>query len=617
MSLPNEQIEKILKEVPPTPGVYFFKDETGVILYIGKALRLRNRVRSYFYPKSNSSHYASQVLKDKVGSIDWMVTNSEAEALILEANLVRKHKPKYNVLLKDDKHFPYLKVTVGESFPRILVTRKILRDGAEYFGPYTEAGAMRRTLKLLYKWFQIRDCHIELPPHTWQRPCLTYHMGRCPAPCAFDGLKDQYRLGVTGALRFLRGERKELVQHLELQMKNKVQSQEFEAAARIRDQMHDIEAMLEKQRVDLGDDLTAKDVIGLARHGNLGVVVVVEIRQGIVISKKNFSLRVPPDTSDEQILGELLEPLYALAIELPSEIIMPHEIPEKEWHEEWMLARQGSAVHISVPQRGEKKRLLEIAEQNAKMQLGRKALEAQNRGDGQENQAKLAGPQEALKELAAVLELKELPMRIEGYDISHLHGTGTVASQVVFMEGRPSNKDYRHYQIKTVSGIDDFASMREVIGRRLKHADEKGWELPDLFVIDGGKGQLSAAVQILKDHEVVRPILGLAKREEEIFLPGFSKSIQLSLRSPALKLLQSIRNESHRFALKLQRKQRKSSVTVSALEDVPGIGKAVAKKLLQNYGSLLRVKSAPPEELYTLIGKKRTETLLAHFKLLV
>jgi excinuclease ABC subunit C len=600
--------------LPVDPGVYLMRDAKGEIIYIGKAVNLRSRVRGYFTGPAADNHLASRVLRGAARDMEWIVTRTEVEALILEANLIRKHTPKYNVDLKDDKHYPYIRVTVSEAFPRLLVTRHAEKGSGNnrdlYFGPYTNARAMRNTVQYLNRVFRIRDCDLKLPAAAPVRPCLSYHIGRCDAPCAHLIGEADYRKLIDEAVLLLRGRGRELRAKLEEAMRVAAAAERFEEAGKIRDQIRDLETVQARQRVDLGSDHEPKDIIAVKRSGKIGSVTVLEARDGFLSDRKQFEVRIPLEQDEGAVLTEFLTTYYLDRSrgDIPREILLSHAPPGEDNMEPLLRELRGAAVTIEVPQRGEKRRQLELALANADMQL----TEHLARREKKERQ------NHRVTALQEDLGLPAPPVRIEGFDISHLSGTDTVASNVVFVDGRPSKKDYRHYNVKTVEGIDDFASMREVLGRRFRRMkDEEGEKgqggggRPDLILIDGGKGQLHMAVQAQKEFGFEDiPILGLAKRIEEIFLPNQADPILLPKTSAALQLLQPVRDEAHRFAITFQRGKRKARLVESWLDEVPGIGKKTKMKLIRAFKSPLKVREATGEELAAAAGKAAAKRIL-------
>ncbi len=585
-----------LEALPSRPGVYIVKGARGEIVYIGKAVNLRNRVRGYFFSRGADNHLASRILRDAARDLEWIVTATESEALILEANLAKKHSPRYNIELKDDKHYPYIRVSLSDPFPRFWVTRQAVKGPDAYFGPYTNATAMRKTIQLLNKVFRIRDCELKLPPDEPMRPCLTHHIGRCDAPCAFLTTQADYRVLVDEAMLFLKGKRKELLETLEGEMRLAAQERRFEEAAAIRDQLGHLRAVQERQRVDLGTDDAPKDLIAAARMGKVASLVVLEIRDGYLADRKQFEAKAPLEQEEGDILEDFVRRYYLDrdAAAMPREILISHPLPEVEATLAYLRERRGGPVDLDVPQRGEKRRQLDLSLENARVQLG-EYLARRERKNRQNFMV------EALQE---DLGLDAPPKRIEGFDISHLSGTGTVASMVVFVDGKPSKKDYRKFNVKTVEGIDDFASMREVVGRRLRRLNEEDGVVPDLILIDGGKGQLGAALEALRETgRSDQPILGLAKRLEEVFLPGQSDPLMLPKTSAALRLLQQVRDEAHRFAVTFQRSKRKATFGDSWLARIPGIGEKTRFKLLREFRTVEAVKQADEAALAGAVGK--------------
>ena len=585
-----------LEALPIRPGVYLMKNAKGEIVYIGKAVNLRNRVRSYFNNRSQANHMASTLLRAVAKDLEWIVTDNEVEALILEANLANKHTPRYNVQLKDDKHFPYIKVTLSEPFPRLVVTRQTTSKSKDmYFGPYTNVRAMRKTLNLLNKVFRIRDCDLNLPLAKPIRPCLSYHLKRCDAPCADLCTAEAYQPLVNQAVLLLKGRHKDLRQELERRMTLAADADRFEEAARLRDQLRDLEAIREDQKVDLGSD-ASKDLIAVARTGKLACILILEIREGFVCGRKHFEVNCPLEQDEVSIITEFIKGYYARqgADSVPRELILSDPTLEEENIETVLRDLRGGAVDIEVPQKGEKRRQIMLALENAKLLVAEMVARRERKN---RQSYRVTALQEDLG-------LAIPPARIEGFDISHLSGTDTVASQVVFVDGKPSKKDYRHYNVKTVEGIDDFASMREILGRRVRRLIEENQPFPDLILIDGGKGQLGMAVEVLR--EAGRPdqaVIGLAKRLEEVFFPGQSEPLLIPKTSPSLQLLQQVRDEAHRFAITFQRSKRKQHLEASWLDGIPGVGPRIKMKLLQAFGSPAAIEAAAVESLAQACGK--------------
>jgi excinuclease ABC subunit C len=596
----NPFVQDRLEQLPLDPGVYLMKDAKGIIIYIGKAKVLRNRVRSYFNGVSKS-HRAAELLEPWVRDIDWIVTPTELDALLLEANLVQKHQPRYNVRLKDDKHFPYLMLTWTETYPRLKVVRKVRDDGNLYYGPYTQPRALRQVLDVLPKIFQIRECDLKLPLARDERPCLNAHIGRCDAPCASMTTPKIYRERMVQLQAFLQGQHGPVKAQLEESMRQASASWDFERAARLRDALSALETLTVKQSIDRLDDLTDRDHIAWQRAGDLACVVVLEYRQGQLLDRRDFTLLCPVEEEAELLQRVLLEH-YITASSLPAELAVDScegEIAETfDLLAQFMSERRGRVCKWHTPKIGDKRKIVLMAKRNAQMLLLR----------AMEQKAKAESIDKSVAVLQRELGLKRAPRRIEGYDISHLGGTQTVASGVCFVDGKPAKQHYRRYKVETVQGIDDFASMREVLGRRFRRLLEEGTDEPDLILIDGGKGQLSAAYEMMQEAGLDLPMIGLAKREEEIFFPGQSAPLLLDKSSAALKLLQRVRDEAHRFALTFQRERRRSNVqTLQFLEDLPGLGEATLRKLRQTYGTHSQLAKASRLDLEALIGKQRTQ----------
>ncbi|MDQ3001423.1 MAG: excinuclease ABC subunit UvrC [Fibrobacterota bacterium] len=587
-----------LEDLPTRPGVYLMKSAKGEIVYIGKAINLRNRVRSYFNKQSQSNHLASTLLRAVAKDLEWIITDNEVEALILEANLVNKHGPRYNVQLKDDKHFPYIKVTLSEPYPRLVITRQAggVKSKDMWFGPYTNVRAMRKTLNLLNKIFRIRDCDLKIPLAQPIRPCLSYHLKRCDAPCANLTTPAAYKHLVDQAVLLLKGRHRDLMQDLDRKMRLAADTDRFEEAARIRDQMRDLEAIKEDQKVDLGSDHVSKDLIAAARVGKLACILILEIRDGYVSGRKHFEVTCPLEQDEASIISEFIKGNYLRQgpESIPRELILSHPTLEEENIQEALRGLRGAAVDIEVPQKGEKRRQVNLAMENAKLLVAEMVARRERKN---RQSYRVTALQEDLG-------LPVAPNRIEGFDISHLSGTDTVASQVVFVDGKPSKKDYRHYNVKTVEGIDDFASMREIVGRRVKRLIDENQPFPDLILIDGGKGQLGMAVEVLRQAgRPEQPIIGLAKRLEEIFLPGRSEPLLIPKTSPSLQLLQQVRDEAHRFAITFQRSKRKKHIETSWLDEVPGVGSMTKMKLLRSFGAPAAIEAATETDLAKAAGK--------------
>ncbi len=581
----NNNIEEKLALLPHNPGVYIMKDGKGKIIYVGKAISLKNRVTQYF--RQNSSHSAKvRAMVAHIEDFETILTGTEVEALILECNLIKKHRPKYNISLKDDKTYPYLKVTLQDTYPRVYITRRVQRDGGKYFGPYTNATALHETLKLLKRLFPIRSCKTMES----KRPCLEYHIKRCLAPCADKISREEYMVMIDDIVMFLEGRTEHVEKSLEQRMLQAADKLEFEQAGRLRDQLLAVQKISEKQRIVTG--VGDQDAIGMARSG-IGVCVqIFYVRSGKMVGRDHFLLDGSDDETDEALLRAFLKQYYNQATFIPREILLPMEILEQELLEEWLEKQKNAKVILAVPKRGTKRDIVEMAIGNAK-----KALEDESARIKQ-TEAQTIG---AVLDLGKYLGLSRPPYRMECFDISHIQGSETVASMVVFEGGVPKKSDYRRFKIRSAEGKpDDFKSMREVTERRYGKADA---EMPDLIIIDGGKGQLSSACEIIRGAgHITVPVVGLAKRFEEVYREGESDPVILPRSSQALYLIQRIRDEAHRFAITYHRKLRNKRNLVSILDNVEGIGPKRRKILLEHFCNIEKIKQASVAEMADLDG---------------
>lgn len=597
----SDSIKNALAVLPDKPGVYLMHDATGKVIYVGKAVVLKNRVRSYF--RNLASHTPKvKAMVAKIAEIETIVTSSEVEALILECNLIKKYRPRYNIMLKDDKTYPYLKVTMQEDFPRLVVTRRQARDGAKYYGPYADAGAMHATVKLLRGMFPLRTCRKMNP----DRPCLNYHIKRCLAPCAGYVSRTEYSSMIKSVCMVLDGRTNELERDLQRRMQEAAENYAFEEAARLRDQLQAVQRLNEQQKAvtNNGGDM---DVIGYGQDITGSCIQIFFVRKGKLIGRDNFFLHNDGDSAVE-VLSAFIKQYYNEATFIPKEIVLPFalEDEDKETVEAWLTERSSRKVELVVPQRGVKKELLKLANDNAV-----KLLEERLR----KGSLSLKNDVEAAEELQQVLGIDHALERMDCFDISHTQGTETVASMVVFRNGSISKKDYRKYKIVSAEGKpDDFKSMQEVVYRRYKDYED----LPSLVVIDGGKGQLSSALEVIRGlglHDL--PVVGLAERNEEIFLPHQSKSIMLDRDSAALHLIQRIRDEAHRFAITFHRKLRTKRNLVSVLDHVDGIGPKRRQALWKAFKTIDAMKAASVEELAAVDGMNSAaaQTLYDFFRL--
>ncbi len=600
--------EKIA-EFPEKPGVYIMKDKRGRIIYIGKAVSLKNRVRSYFQsPKNLPVKVASMV--PKIENIEYIVTDSEVEALILECNLIKFNRPKYNILLRDDKQYPYIKIATSQPFPRLEVVRRVKKDGARYFGPYADVGAMREAIDVINKVFPIRSCKKDLSQVPLkERPCLNYYIKRCLAPCQGSVEQEEYDEMIKNIVMFLEGKQETLIKQLREKMEEEAAKLDFEKAAILRDQISALQKVLEEQKI-VSTDMTDQDIIAMARGIDTVCIQVFFVREGKLVEREPFILSNTKGAERKEILTAFVKQFYNNTNFIPKEIIIEEEIEDKTTIQEWLYGKKGSKVYISIPKRGEKKKLAEMVAENARIYL--------EQIENKDEREKLKNMQ-ALEELQKYLGLKDIPHRIEAFDISNTQGTESVASMVVFEEGQPKKEDYRKFKIKTVEGPNDFESMREVIFRRFKRAilgDEKFNNLPDLLLIDGGKGQLRYAREALRELGLESIFtIGLAKEFEHIFVEGKEEPIVLPEDSEALYLVQRVRDEAHRFAITFHRSLRSKRNLKSALDDIPGIGKARRLALFKTFGSLEGIRQASVEELAGAPGmnKKAAQAVYDHF----
>jgi len=587
----------ILKALARKPGVYLFRDTGGTVLYVGKAKVLRSRVRSYFQREGDLSPKNRELVR-LIDSVETLVVGTEAEALILEANLIKEHKPRFNILMRDDKKYPYIKVTVREPFPRVYVTRRVINDGARYFGPYTAVGPMRQALEVVKRLHTVRSCRYNLPKDRPERACLDYHIGRCKAPCVGLQSEADYRGMVDEILRILEGDTEQLRGDVEVRMHEASSELDFEQAARMRDVIAGLDALANEQRVHnaQGGDL---DIVALARDGDLGAGVVLKVRSGLLLGRSAQRFAQIMDESDEDILSSLVSRHYlgtgeAGMVDLPRQVLLPGSFADGELLAEILSEASGRQVAVLEPQRGEKRRLIELAEENARQVLEDKVAAMAYAADRADD---------ALFSLQDELDLKVVPRLMVCFDVSHMQGSDTVASAVVFENGEPRRAAYRHMRIKGEWGNDDYASMEEAVQRYFRRRRDEEKPLPDLAVIDGGKGQLSAAVGALASLGLGDvAVIALAKREEEVFMPGSSDPILLDRRNRALHLLQRIRDEAHRFAVRYNRKLRKKRTIRSDLGEIPGIGPQRQRTLLRRFGSLKGVKEATEEEIARVPG---------------
>ena len=620
MQIP-ENIQAVLATLPTKPGCYLMKNAEGKIIYVGKAINLKNRVRSYFHADSSHDNKTRRLVRE-IADIEWIVVGSELEALILEMNLIKKHRPKYNVRLKDDKRYPYIKVHWNEPFPKVTITRQMTEDGARYFGPYTSAWAVYQTLDVLRKVFPYLTCDREITGQD-KRACLYYDIKLCIAPCIGAVTQAGYRQMISDLMDFLSGHSEGIVQRIEKDMLKASEEMRFEKAAALRDQLKAVQNIIERQRIVFATDYIDSDVLAMARTDGEACVQVFFIRGGKLIGREYFILEGTEDAADNEVMEQFITQFYTEAANIPEQVMLPHQLEEARIISQWLRSKRGGEkVEFFVPSEGQPRDLVQMATENATETL--QALRQQWQADTHKQETALSELQEALK-------LSEPPNRIECYDISNTQGTAIVGAMVVFTQGVPDKKLYRRFNIESVVGApDDFASMEETLTRRFRRwrsaqesQDQVGAKkdasfsfLPDLIIIDGGKGQLGRAVKVLEKFELqdVVPVVGLAKQQEEIFFPHRSDSVMLPRHSQGLYLVQRIRDEAHRFGITAHRKKREKLGMASILDSIPGIGPSRRKALLKHFGSVDKIRGASIEELKAVVPENAAHSIKAHLE---
>ena len=612
--------EEELKKLPKEPGVYIMRDDKDVILYVGKAVNLHNRVRSYFRENIGRGPAIDKMVS-LIARFEYIVTDSELEALVLENNLIKEYSPKYNTLLKDDKTYPYIKVTVGEDYPRIMLSRSMKKDKSRYFGPYTNAAAVKDTIELLNKLYQLRTCNRNLPRDIgMDRPCLNYHIKQCQAPCQGYVSREEYRKKIDGALEFLSGNYNMILKELDAKMKAAAEVLDFEAAAGYRDLYNSVKQVSQKQKItdSVGED---KDIIALYQDENEAVVQVFFVRDGKLIGREHYYMTNV--SKKKETLQEFVKQFYAGTPFIPRELMIQYEIEEGELIEKWLSDRKGARVYLKVPKIGSKEKLVELAAQNA-----RHVLE-QDRERLKREQGRTIG---AVKEIADILGLEHIE-RMEAFDISNINGFENVGSMIVFEKGKPKPSDYRKFRIRTVSGPDDYACMREVLTRRFTHGMEEQEELkkkdmdqefgsftkfPDLLMMDGGRGQVNIALAVLEELHINIPVCGMVKDDNHHTRGLYFNNVELPIntRSEGFKLITRVQDEAHRFAIEYHRSLRSKSQVKSVLDDIPGVGPARRKALMRHFKSLEEVKQASVEELQQLpeLNRRAAEEIYAFFR---
>ena len=616
-------VEEELKKLPRKPGVYIMRDDKDVILYVGKAINLHNRVRSYFRENIGRGPAIDQMVS-LIARFEYIVTDSELEALVLENNLIKENSPKYNTLLKDDKTYPYIKVTVGEDYPRILFSRTMKKDKSRYFGPYTSAAAVKDTIELLNKLYQLRTCNRVLPRDIGiERPCLNYHIRQCLAPCQGYVSKEEYRQQVAGALEFLNGNYSPILKDLEEKMKKAAEAMEFEDAARYRDLLSSVRQVSQKQKITegVGED---KDILALYQDETEAVVQVFFVRDGKLIGREHYYMTHVPENNKPAILQDFVKQFYAGTPFIPRELMLQYEIEDAELIEKWLSERKGSRVYLKVPKIGSKEKLVELAAQNAKLVL------SQDREKLKREEGRTIG---AVKEIS---DLLQLPLtgtaRMEAYDISNINGFENVGSMVVYEKGKPKRSDYRKFKIKSVSGPDDYACMREVLTRRFRHGMEESRELeeqemdqeygsftkfPDLILMDGGRGQVNIALSVLEELGIDIPVCGMVKDDNHRTRGLYYHNIELPIdtHSEGFKLIARIQDEAHRFAIEYHRSLRSKTQVRSVLDDIPGVGPARRKALMRHFKSLEEIRQATVEDLMEIpeMNERTAQEIVAFF----
>lgn len=598
-------IQEQLKKLPAEPGVYLMKDENDKIIYVGKAVSLKNRVRQYFQSSKNHSSKVKSMVKN-IKSFEYIITDSELEALILECNLIKKYRPKYNVLLRDDKTYPYIKVTVNEDFPRVLKVRRVIRDKAKYFGPYTNVEAVNDTLDVIRNIYPIRTCNVDIERaiKNNMRPCLNLHIKRCVGPCTGNVSKEEYNKMIEEILLFLSGKEETLIEILKEKMNKCSMEFNFEEAALYRDKIINLQDMMQKQKIDVSTEDVNQDIIAMAYNDEEACVQSFFIRHGKIVGREHFILEGTKDSSKESILSSFVKQFYMKAEYIPKEIIIECEIEDQVVLEEWLSNIKGQKVFIRVPQKGDKKSLISMVKKNAMEYLEKFS---------NLNKRKYERSEGALIELAEVLGLEEPPRRIESYDISNIQGVDSIGVMVVFTNGLKDKKEYRRYKIKTVEGPNDYDSMAEILDRRLQKGD-----FADLILLDGGKGQVSAVQKVFDKYGIDIPLWGMYKddRHRTKGLICASKEIELDKTSNLYRFVASIQEEVHNYAISYHRSLRNKSLTKSSLDDIPGVGEKRKKALLSHFKSIEDIKNASVEELAKVEGlnKSVAENIYDYFR---
>ena len=592
-------LEEELKKLPDKPGVYIMHDKIGTIIYVGKAVSLKNRVRQYFRPSTNHSAKIKRMVS-KIDYFEYIITDSELEALVLECNLIKEHSPKYNTMLKDDKTYPFIKITTGEHFPRVLFSRKIVHGTGKYYGPYTSAGAVKDTIELLCKLYKIRTCNRKLPADQGrERPCLNYHIGQCSAPCQGYINEEDYRKSIESVMEFLDGDYSHILKSLTQQMQQASENMEFEEAAKYRDLIASVKQVAQKQKITM-DDVTDRDVIAVACDGQDAVVQVFFVRSGKLLGRDHFHMSVAEGDTRGEILSQFIKQYYGGTPYIPNVVMLQEEIEDSEVISQWLSGIKKRKVNIITPKKGDKEKLVELAYRNAQMVLiqdGEKIKREQQRTVG------------AMEEIAGWIHLSGV-RRVEAYDISNTSGVESVGSMVVFQDGKPARNDYRKFKIKTVKGPDDYKSMKEVLTRRFKRALESsaGFDIyPDLIMMDGGKGQVNIALEVLGELGLSIPVCGMVKDDNHNTRGLYYNNVEIPIdkRSEGFKLITRIQDEAHRFAIEYHRSLRSKAQVSSVLDGIDGVGPARRKALMKHFMEIEKIRHASVEELMEAPGINR------------
>lgn len=607
-------LEEELKKLPAKPGVYLMHDKTDEIIYVGKAVSLKNRVRQYFQKSRNVTPKIQRMI-DRIAWFEYIVTDSELEALVLECNLIKEHSPRYNTMLKDGKSYPFLKATVQEAYPRLLFARQMKRDGCKYFGPFTSGKAIRDTIELVNKLFHLRNCRRVLPRDIGkERPCLYHQIGQCPAPCQGNVSEEEYRANFEKALKFLQGDTKSVLKELTEQMMQVSAEMKFEEAAQIRDLIHSVQQVTERQKIT-AEDYEDRDIVAMAREKDEAVVQVFFIREGKMLGREHYYLTGVEEETEGAVLSAFIKQMYAGTPYIPKEIWLEQEVEDAEAILQWLAAKRGHKVYFHYPKRGQKERMLELAKRNARMVLAKDAEKLK------EERARTIG---AMEEIQGLIGLTGLS-RVESYDISNINGFETVGSMVVFEDGKAKKNDYRKFRIRSVSGPDDYGAMREMLTRRFEHSKREGLSeldafrnLPDIIFMDGGKGQVNIAEEVLLKLDLTIPVCGMVKDDHHRTrgLYFHNQEIPIDTHGQGFRLITRIQDETHRFAIEYHKQIRSKTQVRSVLDDIPMIGAARRRALMRSFDSLEAIRHASEEELMEIpeMNARAAQAVVQFFK---